>query len=128
MSAPSLHRESVDSLIVPTLLLPIIWLCMPHLQHYLALWTHSCHLPDSGPPFIGREKELTTWVDLQSNNVKVVGPTGIGKSALAIEVDNQMRDKGATVSYGDVSVLSINNLPNQNLQSAGIFTLENSSQ
>ena len=71
---------------------------------------------------------MTTWVDLQSNDVKVVGPTGIGKSALAIEVGNQMRDKGATVSYGDVSVLSINSLPNQNLQSAGIFTLENSSQ
>ena len=75
--------------------------------------------------------ELTTWFDLQSSDVKVVnivGPTGIGKSALAIEVRNQMRDNGATVSYGDVSVLSMDSLPNQLLQSAGISEIGNSNQ
>ena len=66
------------------------------------------------------------WIsllDLQSNDmrlVSIVGPTGIGKSALAFEVGNQLRARGAEVSYVDISLIPLNNVPNQLLQNAGI--------
>lgn len=106
---------------------------MPSLQYCLAWWTHSS-LPEFGTLFIGREKEisdLTTWLDLHNDEVRVVsivGPPGIGKSSLALQVGNQMRDRGAVVSYVDGSLVFLDGLPNQILRNAGISKGGNSSQ
>ena len=84
--------------------------------------------------FLGREKEigdLTMWLDLHSDDVRVVsivGPSGIGKSSLAIQVGHQMIDKGAVVNYVDVSLVDLDGLPDQLLQNTGIFVGRNSSQ
>ena len=79
-----------------SLLRSLLWLCMPHLQRHIPLQTESHLLPDSTSLFLGREKEvseLVSLLDLQSDDMRLVsrvGPTGIGKSALAVEVGCQL--------------------------------------
>lgn len=83
---------------------------------------------------IGRENEihdLMAKLDLHSDEVRIVGivgPSGIGKSSLAIKVGNKMMERGAVVSYVDLGVVLLDGLPNQLLQNIGIFKRGNSSQ
>ena len=107
-----------------TLLLSLLWLFMPHLQCHIPLQTESNLLPDSTSLFLGREKEvseLVSLLDLQSDDMRLVnimGPTGIGKSAVAVEVGCQLGGRGAEVSYVDISLIPLNSVPSQPLQNA----------
>ena len=61
-------------------------------------------------------------LDMQSDEVRtvnLVGAAGIGKSCLAIQVEHQLIDSGATVSYLDASLLSLDSLPDMILQTTG---------
>ena len=87
--------------------------------------THSLLLPQPCTPFLGRDREtsdLMRVLDMQSDEVRIVnlvGPTGIGKSCLAVQVGHQLIDSGATVSYLDASLLSLDSLPDVILQTTG---------
>ena len=59
---------------------------------------------------------------MQSDEVRIVnlvGSTGIGKSCLAVQVGHQLIDSGATVSYLDASLLSLDSLPDVIIQTTG---------
>ena len=62
-------------------------------------------------------------VDVHSCNeeriVSIVGPTGVGKSCLAVQVGHSVIDSGATVSYVDTSLFSLDTLADQVLRSTG---------
>ena len=66
--------------------------------------------------------DLLRVLDVQSDEVRVVnlvGATGIGKSCLAVQFGHQQKASGATVSYIDTSLLSLDSLPHVILQSTG---------
>ena len=98
---------------------------MTHVQHWLAWSRHASLLPEPVTPFVGREKEqseLTKWLDLHSDEVRIiniVGPTGIGKSALAIQLGHQLIDRGAIVSYVDTSIIFLEGISSEILRSTG---------
>ena len=59
---------------------------------------------------------------MQSDEVRIVnlvGAAGIGKSCLTVQVGHQLIDSGATVSYLDASLLSLDSLPDVILQTTG---------
>lgn len=113
------------------LLFSLLWLYIPYLESNL-WWSHSS-LPNYGM-LVGRENEMQNLMkklDLHSDEVRIVGivgPSGIGKSSLAIQVGHKMVERGATVSYVDLSLVFLDGLPNQLLQNVGIFKQGNSSQ
>ena len=77
---------------------------------------------------IGRENEiqgLMKRLALHSDEMRIVGiagPSGIGKSSLAIQVGHKMMERGAIVSYVDLSLVLLDGLPNQLLQNVGIYS------
>lgn len=61
---------------------------------------HDASLPQAGISFIGRSAELTELHDLlhdpHSRLLTLVGPGGIGKTRLALELARQLQDKSVT--------------------------------
>ena len=112
-------------LLVSFTLMIAILVPMTHVQHWLLWCRRASLLPEPVTPFVGREKEqseLTKWLDLHSDEVRIiniVGPTGIGKSALAIQLGHQLIDKGAIVSYVDTSLIFLEGISSEILRSTG---------
>ena len=121
------------ALLLLTFIVMSTLLQIPRVQHWLAWWRHSSLLPESASPFLGREREqseLTEWLDLQSDEVRViniVGPTGIGKSALAIQLGHQLIDRGATVSYVDTSLIGLEGITGEILRGTSSTSMSGNS-
>ena len=68
----------------------------------------SVRLPLPPTSFVGREGEVRKVTELLENGhrmVSVVGPGGIGKSRLVIEVATRLEANGADVVYGDLATV-----------------------
>ena len=114
----------MSTLLVILFLLLVLLYFKCQLLHVVAWTTHSVLLPEPCTPFLGRERELDDLmklVDVHSGNeeriVSIVGHTGVGKSCLAVQVGHSVIDSGATVSYVDTGLFSLDTLADQVLRS-----------